>query len=350
MTKSVLFIGEEKPGSRASQRLRAMCELGHEVTFVRSHPADETYETRPSLARRIRHRVRRPADRADIGGTLRRLAGAGPARDIVWIDYVLTIRPADLAALRAAWPNAKLVWYSEDDMMRPGNSSVWLERSIPFFDLWVTTKSFNAAPDEMPARGARKVMFVDNSYDRHTHRPVCLDPEMRIAFGAEASFVGTFEPARASSLLRVADAGIAVRIWGNGWRNKNVTHPLLTIEDRPAYGDDLARVYCASALNLAFLRKLNRDVQTCRTVEIPACGAFMLHERTEEARGLLAEDREAAYFSDDDELVARCRHWLDRPAERNAIAEAGRKKISAGGFSHHGRIAQIFDRLTAGQA
>lgn len=347
MERTVLFIGEDKPGSRAPQRLRAMRELGHAVTFVRSHPERETYETPPTLTRRIRYRLRRPADVAGVNREVARRIETGPAPDIVWVDYVLTIRPRVLAGLRSAWPKTAVVWYSEDDMMRPHNSSIFLDRSLPHFDLWVTTKSFNARPEEMPARGARRVLFVDNSYDPHTHRPIGIGPEERSAFGADASFVGTFEGERAASLLRVAESGIAVRVWGNGWGRVRGLHPKLHVEERTVYGDDLARVYGASAINLAFLRKINRDRQTCRTVEIPACGAFMLHERTDEARALLAEGREAAYFSDNAELVERCRYWLDRQEERRAIAAAGRRRMTEGGFSHRDRMVQIFGEIEA---
>lgn len=348
MALEILFVGEDKPGSRAPQRVAALRDLGHAVTFVRAHPKDETYETPPSLAKRIRHRVRRPADTARVGRALMHMTQQRTPPDIVWIDYVLTIRPGVFGAIRAAWPRSRLVWYSEDDMMQPHNGSVWLDRSVPYFDLWVTTKSFNARSEEMPARGARRVLFVHNTYDRNTHRPVDLTEDDRKRFGGEASFVGTYEAARAASLSALAAEGIAVRVWGNGWHRHARPHANLRIEGRPVYGDDLVRVYAGTDINLGFLRKLNRDLQTCRTIEIPACGGFLLHERNSEVCSILAEGREAAYFSDDAELAAQCRSWLDRPRERAAVAAAGHTRITSGPFSHHDRVAEILDAALAG--
>ncbi len=324
-----------------------MQELGHEVSFIRSHSAEETFETRPSLARRIRYRLRRPADTAGAGAELLRIIAAGEHPDAVWVDYVLTIRPAIYREVRRAWPATRLIWYSEDDMLQPHNGSVWLDRSVGAFDLWVTTKSFNARPEEMPARGARNILFVNNTYDRNLHRPIALDAAARERFGAEASFVGTYEAERAASLLALARSGVRTRVWGNGWQAMRETHDGLVLERRPVYGEDLVRVYCASAINLGFLRKLNRDLQTCRTVEIPACRGFMLHERNNEVGSILTENEQAAYFSDDDELVRQCRFWLARPAERTAVAEAGWRRISSGGFSHHDRVAEILAAATA---
>ena len=323
-----------------------MRELGHDVGFVRSHPLDETYESAPSLARRIRHRLRRPSDDAGAGAELLRRIGAGERPDVVWIDYALAIRPGVYKDLKRTCPETRLVWYAEDDMFQPHNGSVWLDRAIGALDLWVTTKSFNARPEEMPSRGARRVMFVHNTYDRALHRPVTPTAEEAERFGADASFVGTYEGERAASLLALAQSGIRTRVWGNGWKAMQETHPGLILEMRPVYGEELVRVYCASAINLGFLRKLNRDLQTCRTIEIPACGGFMLHERNDEVRSILTENVEAAFFSGDDELVWQCRHWLDRPDARAAVAKAGRQRIASGGFSHHDRVAEILAAAT----
>lgn len=340
-TPEVLFVGEDCTGSRAAQRLRTMREMGMTPEFIRSHPADEGYETPPSLAKRIRYRLRLPADAAGVNDALLARMAARPAPDVLWIDYVVSIRPSTLRQLRSAWPETRFVWYSEDDMMRPRNGSIWIDRSIPYFDLWVTTKSLNALPNEMPARGVSRVMFVNNSYDEATHQRPKLSEEDKREFRADVSFVGTYEQARAESMVALARAGIRVRVWGNHWPASGRL-PGIDVQRRPVYGAELAKVYAASAINLAFLRKVNRDLQTCRTVEIPACSGFMLHERTDEARVILAEDTQASYFEGDDELISQCRRWLADPEGRRRVAEAGWRRIRAGGFTHRDRLREIF--------
>lgn len=305
--------------------------MGLDFTVIDTAPPGRTYEDRPSLAARIRYRLRRPAD--ETGANKALLAAAGSA-DVLWIENASTIKPSTLKAARNLPNRPRLIWYSEDDMMRPRNGSVWLDRAWPLFDLCVTTKSFNARPEELPAKGARHVLFVNNSYDPHIHKRVSVDAKTQSRLGADVSFVGTFEKPRADSLLYLARNGIDVRVWGNGWGRLSNIHPRLRVEDRPVYDDEYAQVVSASGINLAFLRRANRDVQTTRSIELPACGAFMLHEFSDEIAGLLTPEREAVYFRDDDELLAACRRWGRAPSERLAISGAGHDRILAAGLRH----------------
>ena len=100
-----------------------------------------------------------------------------------------------------------------------------------------------------------------------------------------------------------------------------------------------------SKINLCFLRKGNRDLQTCRSIEIPAMGGFMIHERNAEIKDLLREDSEAVYFSDDEELVEKVSYWLSNERGRRSIASQGFEAISAGNFRHEDRLMSIFDAL-----
>lgn len=334
----VLFVGETMPGSRTPQRVRAFEQLGCAVIWIPTNRPGRTFEDPPTLEERVRYRLRRPRDEAGTNKALIETARRGC--DLVWLENARVVKPETLAAIKRLAPGATLVWYCEDDMMNPRLGSVWVDRALPLFDLWVTTKSFNAQPTEMPSRGVRRVLFVDNSYDPAIHRRLSLTADEQAAFGADVSFIGTYEKPRAASLLKLAEAGITVRVWGNGWGGKAGTHPNLKIEARPVYDDDYARTINATRINLAFLRKANRDLQTCRTMEIPACGGFMLHERSAEAETLFVPDREAAYFGSDEELVASCQRWLAQEGNRAAVAEAGWRRAQSG-RAHVDRLRAI---------
>jgi len=337
-------VGQTVPGSRTLQRIQAMERLGHEVRVIPTNLSGDTYEDRPSMIQRLRYRFRLPLDRASANEVLINEAGSSKS-DVIWLERSVEIKPATLRAVKAMTPDVQLVWYAEDDMMNPAHLSRYVERSLPLFDLWVTTKSFNAMPGEMPARGVRRALFVNNSFDPEIHRPQPADDALRAEFGADIGFVGTYEKERAESIRKLCLAGLAVRVWGNDWDRMPSRPGNLRIEGRPVYDLEYAKVVSATKINLCFLRKDNRDLQTCRSIEIPAIGGFMLHERNDEITGLLAEGTEAAYFENDEELIEACRYWLANGDAREAIASRGHDRIMGGGYRHDDRIAYILEEL-----
>jgi len=340
---AIVVVGQTFDASRTPGRAVAMRALGCRVVCVPTTPPGRDYESRPSLVQRLRYRLRRPADPAGANGAL--LDAVCEGADVLWLDAADMILPETLIQARRINGDIRIVWYAEDDMMNPRLRTLWLERSLGQFDLWVTTKSFNAAPEEMPSLGVGEMLFVNNSFDENLHRPVVVTEPEREQFGSPVSFIGTFEEPRAESLLYLAEQGLSVRVWGNGWADWVGRHRLLRIENRPAYNDDFARIIAASAVNLCFLRKANRDLQTCRSVEIPACAGLMAHERNHEITALFREDKEAIYFSDNEELARICTHWLDRDDECRRIGIAARKRAFGLELSHVSNVARILNAV-----
>jgi len=54
---------------------------------------------------------------------------------------------------------------------------------MELFDLWVTTKSFNAQLGEVPSMGVKNVLFVDNSFCPHDHVPIAITEDERVQWG-----------------------------------------------------------------------------------------------------------------------------------------------------------------------
>ena len=341
---NVLFVGQMVPGARTHQRAAAFQRLGCDVTIVETNRPGGSYEDAPGLSDRIRHRLRRPADKGHANSSIRSLASAAEF-DIAWFERAVEISASTLKMLKASLPEIKLVWYAEDDMMNPVHRSRYVEECIPLYDLWVTTKSLNCRARELPSLGARKTLFVNNSYDPTLHVPGAAPQVEGDDWESDVSFVGTFEKPRADSLLHLARNGLSVRVWGNGWGNMAKAHPNLKIEDRPVYDADYARAVAGSKINLCFLRKGNRDLQTCRSIEIPAMGGFMIHERNPEIGALLAEGEDVVYFSSDAELLDAMRKWLPDEPGRRRIAHQGFETVTTGGFRHEDRLLQTMDAL-----
>jgi len=329
----ILFVAELREHARAKQRLLALQDLGHEVLGISS--IAEKDRDRPSLWQRIGWKLGYPIDTANLNQKLPEIAQKF-SPDLIWIEKVLTLYPSTYLKLKEIFPNLKIVFYSEDDIFMRHNRSVYLQQSLSLFDLVFTTKPRNT--EELPRLGARRVFCIYQAFDRNFHQSISLTLEDQVEWGADVSFVGTFERDRAEEMLYLANNGIKIRIWGNGWQKWQKSHPNLQTEYRPALSQDFIKVICASKINLNFLRQVNRDRHTSRSLEIPACGGFMLTERTDEHQNLFIEGKEAEFFNSPIELLEKIRYYLSHEPERKAIAKAGQERCAQSGYSHHDRL------------
>jgi spore maturation protein CgeB len=325
--------------------MAALVSLGHDVQGVDTEPVgpDGLPPQRRNLLSRIKRKLlngvgiacHHPTD----GRASRELLTQMAARpwDILWMDKGLSIEAGVLEKVKRLQAECKIVGYSPDDMARVQNQSrQWLEH-LYLYDFYFTTKSYNVS--ELKALGCKNPIFVGNAFCPKLHRPMPLSVADRLALGGAVGFIGSWEPERARSIYELAKAGIGVRIWGDGWNRCLRRHHNMHIEGRPLWAEEYTRAICSFDINLCFLRKANRDLQTTRSIEIPACGGFMLAERSDEHLALFQEGREAEFFSSDKELVQKVIYYLKDPISRKRIAESGRRRCLTSGYSNEERLA-----------
>lgn len=337
----VLYVGDLIWWGTCLHRCHAIEQLGHDVTkldlFDGLPPARQL-----TFASRVARKLGLPLDHAKANARVLQ-AMKNATYDLLWIDKGLIIRPQALRQARKLQPDCKIIGYSPDDMNQKHNQSRYFLRHLPCYDLFFTTKSYGVG--ELASLGCPKVVFVGNSYDPDTHRPVPLAPGEKEKYGGSIGFIGAWEKERADSILALVESGFTVRVWGSGWENMTARPPGLILEHRYLLGDEYAKGMCAFDINLCFLRKINRDLQTTRSIEIPACGAFMAAERTAEHLALFEEGKEAVFFSSNDELIEKCRYYLDHPEERMRIAAAGRQRCLSAGYSNHDRMKAMLREI-----
>jgi spore maturation protein CgeB len=340
----ILFVGDLSSYARARQRFLAMQDLGHVVQGL-SWVLLETevdLDYKPTFWQRICRKLGYPVDVVGLNEELLpAIAEFQP--DLLWIEKANTILPSLYQKIKLNFPKLKLVYYSEDDIYIPNNRSQYLKNSLPIFDIVYTTKPRNLK--ELPTIGAKKVVCIYQAYDRDFHKPLSLTLEERELWGADVGFVGFFESDRAEQMLFLAQQGIKVRVWGFNWQAWQNKHPNLLIEARPVHNDDFVKVINATRINLNFLRKVNRDRHTSRSLEIPACQGFMLAERTDEHLQLFIEGEEPEFFDSSEELLKKVQYYLAHETERESIAKAGRERCLKSGYSHHDRLKVMLEEV-----
>jgi spore maturation protein CgeB len=113
------------------------------------------------------------------------------------------------------------------------------------------------------------------------------------------------------------------------------TRPILKVE-----GETYRVALCAAKIACCFLSKWNRDQYTRRVFEIPACGVFLLCERTPVMQELYVEGMEAEFFSSPDEFIDKVKFYLSHDDLRAKIAQSGHQKVLSGHHDIHSRMRQ----------
>jgi len=340
----ILFIGDLNEYGRSFQRYRNLKELGHEVAGLSHTPvsAEAGSDKKGGFLSRVAWRLRFPLDTTGVNNNIKEVVTKNDF-DIIWVEKGNTIRPKTLKFLRNLKPLPKIISCSEDDMYASHNHSFYYKRGLKYYDVVFTTKTYNL--EELKRFGARRTELFLDSYDEKTHHPVSLTADEMKIFGSDVCFVGTFEKERVESMLFLAKNGVAVTVWGNGWGGWAGKDPNLDIKNKPVYNQDYAKAICGAKINLCFLRKINRDEVTSRSVEIPACGGFMLAERTNRHLEFFEKGKEAEFFGSDEELLEKTKKYLANETERKKIAEAGREKCLKSGYSTREQLAQMIAKI-----
>lgn len=335
----ILFIGDLNEYGRGYQRCRTLMEMGHDViayshTFVSSPGKIQP----PTLLYRIFCKLRLQLDDMNVNTALLSEIRKS-CFDVIWIEKGNMIHPWTLAAIKKLAPYVALVSCSEDDMYARHGHSLWYRWGLRHYDCVFTTKAYNL--EELKRLGAKKTKLFLDSFDEKTHRPMQLTDAERRRFGCDVGAIGAFEPERARSLYYLATNGIRVSIWGNGWKDWVGRHPNLDVRNEFLFGEDYSKAISATKINLNFLRKINRDEVTSRSVEIPACGGFMLAERTQRHMDFFAEGIEADFFSSDKELIAKIKMYLHNDEGREKIAYAGRERCLRDRYSMREQLVSM---------
>ena len=339
----ILFIGDLNEYGRSFQRFRTFGDMGYFVFGISTvqipyRPGIE----KSGFVERIMWKLGFPPDTTGANKKIKE-AIRSEKFNIIWIEKGVTIRPETLRYIKKNTPTTKLVFCSEDDMYAKHNRTSYFDTGLKYYDIVFTTKVYNLI--ELKFLGAKRTELFLDSYDEKVHRPMILTDEEKKKFACDAGFIGSFENDRAGKMLFLAENGIKVVIWGNGWNNWVGKNENLIIKNQPLYGDDYAKAIYATKINLCFLRKINRDEVTSRSVEIPACGGFMIAERTKRHQEFFEENKEAIFFSSKEELLGEIKRFLADEGARRRIAGAGLAKCLKSGYNHRVQLERMLREL-----
>lgn len=313
-------------------------QLGYETSFFDEAPYLRPLET--SLLHKVGYRVlhRRPLTWWQYNRAL--LAEALRLRpDLVVAVKGAYIMPSTLRRIKKA-TGATLINYATDDPFNRANRTPDLVAGIPAYDLYACTK--RAIMEDVTKAGCSAVIHTMFGYKPSVHfpeHPATADEIRR--FGSDVALLGGADRDRLRDLEPLLGApGVSIALYGGYWNRDPRYRPYAR---GFAVGREYRLALGGAKIGLCLVRRANRDGHAMRSFEIPACGAFMLAERTEEHLAVFREDKEAAFFSSSEELLEKIRYYLAHDEIRRRIGQAGYVRVTTGGHTYRDRLREIVE-------
>ena len=339
MRPQILYVGQLWEGGTCLERMKALASLGCQI---------KPFDTTPWLVNygrwklTVAHRLNFGEPVSALNHALQHLSGKLKVITHVWIDKGRWIYPQTLRVLKDE-TNATLVHYTPDPQLVHHKSRHFLA-SLPLYDLVVTTKPFEV--DQYTKAGARKVLLVLQGYDSRVMNAAPSRHDREI-YGSDVCIIGHYERHYGNRLRAAATSSGQLRIWGPRWMRYAFFHPWA----KPYVGGDglWGSKYCialkCSKIALGLLSKRIPETTTTRTFEIPAAGAFLLAERTEDHLNLFDEGKEAEFFGSDEELKDKIAFYSREEPLRSRIAQAGHSRCIKSGYHTRNELEKVLKAI-----
>ncbi len=319
--------------SAGASFFRAFSALGHDARFLDNSAWLGGWN--PALAARAARRLATPLSVPAYNAyVLAKLAWLRP--DVLFVTKGFGLSSRTIAAARRLC--RACVVFQNDDVMNANSTSPDMIRAIPMWDAVFTPRDF--ALEELKSMGARRAECLRFAYDPFLSFPP-PDTERDATLSDSVVFVGTGLPERIPALEALA-RHVPLVVFGNGWTRVPSGSPLRPALRPAVFENRLRSINASAGINVAFVAKANRDQHTMRTFEIPACGGFMLAERTNVHTDLFREGEEVALFGSTEELVSGAVSYLADPARRRRMADSARIRVT-GRERYEDRAARVLD-------
>lgn len=260
--------------------------------------------------------------------------------DCIFVMKGTDLYPETLKYIRAEHPKIKLACFNPDDPFNLNNASskTSILACMDYYDhYFIWSKALKSKIEE---RGI-KAHYLPFATDKELIYPV--EPT---GTSYDLAFIGNGDKERNEWIAAIAkemksrEVAFGFHVFGANIQPVDG----ITVEGQ-RNGRAYLEAMVSSKVNINILRLQNKNATNMRTFEIPASGAFMMHESSDEAKAIFIEDQEAVYFSSIEELIEKTTYYLEHEEERLAIARKGYLKAISYEQSYNQRILNIINTL-----
>ena len=125
--------------------------------------------------------------------------------------------------------------------------------------------------------------------------------------------------------------GLDVKIWGGRWnKSSKEFKKKFKVKNKIAWLEDMSRVVNSTKIIIDTLTTEQNDEINMKNYQVPACGGFLITNRTNMLLELFEEGKEIVCYDSYKELKEKCEYYLLHEEERIKIAANAHKKVIGG--------------------
>jgi hypothetical protein len=334
--KRLLLVGNPEEHHVGAHFLAAAGQLGLEATLLDAREA----HSRNLWINRFFHHVlnRRPAHLNHFSNKLVALCRESKP-DMLLVTGISA--PHFQGLRRISQMGIHRVNFLTDDPWNPRNGAAFFWPAMREYDVIWSPRRANL--DDLRQSRCARAEYLQFGYNPTVHFPETPQSAAeRERFDCDVVFVGGADADRLPVARTLLRAGLKVRLYGGYW-NRDA-------ELRPHWrgfvqGRDLRLAVGVAKVNICLGRRANRDGHAMRSLELPAMGACLVVEDTEEHREIFGEDGvRVLYFKTPHEMAGKAKWLLQHPGDRERLQKSSRQHIAAGHNTYADRLARIVAR------
>jgi spore maturation protein CgeB len=257
------------------------------------------------------------------------------APDIIWIFKGMEIFPESLKWARAQ--GIKLVNYNGDSpfvFSGRGSGNKNVTGSIGLYDLFLTYSFVDKEKMESQYNVKAKIIPFGFDIDEDLFKQCEQIEEVK-----KVCFIGNADSPRANFLTSLADNGIEIDIYGDGW-NRFIKHRRITVY-KAVKNDEFWRTLRKYRIQLNLMRPHNLTTHNMRTFEAAGVGAIQLAPATKDHQLYFKENKEIFLFKDVESCANKIAEIKDLSIQQaNLIRRNVRQRSLAAGYSYKKRSAE----------
>ncbi len=234
--------------------------------------------------------------------------------------------------------------YLTDDPWNPAHRTSWFLEALPYYDHIFSPRRANL--EDLRRLDCPAVSYVPFAYAPELHFPEpSATTKEQAQFDTDVAFAGGADCDRVPYIAALIRAGFKVALYGGYWERYPETKAHARGHANP---QTLRKAIGGAKVALCLVRRANRDGHAMRTFEVPAIGACMLMEDTEEHREIFGETGKAVvYCCDIDDMIGKLRWLLTHEEERRRLAQTAHDLIVQGKHTYRDRLMTMLDLIGA---